>query len=121
MYVQKQIVTATTNGSGAATVYSGRITGRILSIRYRKTDFADGVDFTITLEGTGEGLWTESDVNSAKQVYPRVGVHDLVGVARTFDGTRTVPGDVVAFDDRVKIVIASGGSAKTGAFDILVG
>ena len=40
--------------------------GLLSQIRYVKTDFANGVDFAITVEGTGEGLWTQSDVNAAR-------------------------------------------------------
>lgn len=121
MFAQKKTVTVTTDGSGAATAYSEPVTGRILAIHYRKTDFADGVDFAITLENTGEGLWTQADQNAAAIKYPRVAVHDQVGVAATLDGTRAMRDHIVAVVDRVKIIIAQGGAAKVGNFDIIVG
>ena len=121
MFAQKKTVSVVTNGSGDATAYSEAITGRIHAIHYRKTDFANGVDFTITLESTGEGLWAQSDVNAAAKVYPRAAVHDVAGVAATLDGTRAMRDAVVAVNDRVKIVVAQGGDTKSGAFDIIVG
>jgi hypothetical protein len=121
MHAEKHAVTVTTDGSGDATEYSPNVTGRILGVFYAKTDFAENVDFTVTLEGTGEGLWTEEDVNASKKVYPRVDVQDLVGADRTYDDTHKIQDYVVAVNDRVKIVVANGGDTKTGTFTIVVG
>lgn len=113
-------VTATTNGSGAATVYSPYFSGYLHSIQYVKTDFADGVDFTITLDATGQTLWTESDVNAAVTKATRIASHSTAGVAATYDGTRATLVPLAAGRDRVKIVIAQGGDTKTGTFHIMV-
>jgi hypothetical protein len=112
--------TITTDGSGNATVYTQGFTGKLLEVRYLKTDFADGVDFTITVNGTGEGVWAEADVNVATIKYPRRTIHDLVGAVRTYDGTYEVAEPVYVFQDSIKIVIAQGGGAKTGAFEFIV-
>ncbi len=119
--VERFTVAATTDGSGDVTVYSPVITGRILAIIYVKTDYANGVDFTITAEATGETIWTQLDVNATARVYPRAAVHDTAGVAATLDGTRAMRDPVAIAQDRVKIVIGSGGSAKVGTFYIIVG
>lgn len=121
MYVTRQTVSVTTDGSGVATAYSDYFSGRIHSIQYVKNNYDDTVDFTITLDGTGEQLWTESNVTASKIVYPRVGVHDTVGVAATLDGTRAMRDAHVAVVDRVKIVLAQGGAAKAGTFKIIYG
>lgn len=121
MYVTRQSVSVTTASDGTVTAYSDYFTGRIHSIQYVKNSYDDTVDFTITLDNTGEGLWTESNVTASKIVYPRVGVHDLVGVAATLDGTRAMRDAVVAVNDRVKIVLAQGGAAKAGTFKIIYG
>jgi hypothetical protein len=47
----------------------------IESIQYVKTDYADGVDFTITAEATTETIWTESNVNAAVIKHPRAATH----------------------------------------------
>lgn len=117
MFAQRHVISVTTDASGNATAYSpAGLTGRIQAIRYAKGDFADGVDFTITLENTGESLWTQSDVNASATVYP-VQKANLggTGVASTIT---EVP--MVAANDRVKIVIAQGGNAKSGTFHVVV-
>lgn len=120
MTIRKFAVTVTTNGSGVATAYSPYLSGYLCQIGYKKTDYADGVDFTITVEGTGQGLWTESDVNAAAVKAPRMAVASIVGVAATYDGTRPILDKVAISRDRVKIVLAQGGDTKTGVFEIIV-
>ena len=115
-------VSVTTASDGTATAFSPRLAGKIHSVEYVKdlsNAFSDGVDFAITAEQTGENIWTESNVNASKSCYPRAPTHTQLGVAATLDGTvaALAPIGVV---DRVKIVIAQGGSAKVGAFHILV-
>lgn len=121
MYAERHTVTLTTDANGAATGFTPVVTGRVLGIRYVKDDFANGVDFTITAEATGENLWIEENVNASKSVYPRAQVHDLAGVGRTYDGTRTVGEPVTIANDRVKIAIAQGGNTKSGTFHVLIG
>jgi hypothetical protein len=90
-------------------------------IEYVKTDYANGVDFTITGEATGINLWTESDVNASAVRAPRQATHSQVGVAALYAAAGTAVADKVALaNDRVKIVLAQGGNAKVGVFHILV-
>lgn len=113
-------VNVTTAADGSATVYSTFLSGKIASIHYLKTDFTDGVDFTITAEATGETIWTESNVNAAKACYPRSPTHSNVGVAALYAAGGTAVNDLIRLSrDRVKIVIAAGGNATTGAFLIV--
>ena len=117
-------VTVTTASDGSATVYvpsEGRARGRLESIQYAKVDFADGVDFTITDEETGESLWTQSNVNAAAVVRPRAPTHDQSGVAKLYAADGTAVGDRIAVVSRIKIVIASGGDTKSGVFRVMVG
>lgn len=121
-YAQRQTVTVTTDGSGDSTDYTTLIQyGRIHSITYTKTDFAVDVDFAITIEGTGEGVWTESDVNATKTVAPRMATHDVAGNASLYDTVSSEPveGHIVIVDDRVKIVVSNGGDTKTGTFNVV--
>lgn len=121
MAIRKFTVTAVTDGTGAATTYSPYLSGYIESVQYVKTDYANGVDFTITAEATGEGIWTESDVNAAVIKHPRAATHTTAGVAALYAGSGTAVNDRIALGrDRVKIVIAQGGDTKTGAFVITV-
>lgn len=121
MTTRRFVVSITTASDGSATAYTPYLSGRISAIHYIKTDFADGVDFTITAEATGETIWTQSDVNAAVVVRPRAGTHSTAGVAALYASGGTAVGDLIRLGkDRVKIVIGSGGNAKTGAFHIVV-
>lgn len=119
--MRRQKITVTTAADGSATVYSPRLSGAVHAIHYVKGDFADGVDFTITAEATGEQLWVEQNVNASTVRYPRVPTHSPAGAAALFaaGGTGVLDKPGVA-NDRVKIVIAQGGASKSGAFHVLV-
>lgn len=120
-YAVSQTVSVTTNGSGAATAYSEVVSGAVRLAKYTKTDFADGVDFTITSETTGQNIWTESDVNASKTISPRQPTHDAAGAASLYAGSgEPVEGDIVLAQERIKIVIASGGDTKAGTFTFVV-
>lgn len=120
MPVRRFVVPVTVDASGDATAYSPKLYGLLHSISYVKTDFANGVDFTITAETSGETLWTESDVNAAATRYPRAATHSTAGVASLYAAAGTaVNGRVALGGDRVKIIVASGGVSKSGAFHIV--
>lgn len=119
-HATRQAVTVVTIADGSATAYSDTITGKISQIRYVKTDFAAGVDFTITSEATGETIWTESDVNASATRAPRQPTHSTAGVAALYAGGGAAVNDHIALaNDRIKIVIAAGGDTKTGTFHIV--
>ncbi len=112
-----------TAADGTATVFSPRVAGKLQSIQYVKdgaTAFADGVDFAITAEATGENVWTESNVNASAVRYPRAPVHTEAGAPALYAAGGTPILDRIGLVDRLKIVIAQGGANKTGAFHILV-
>jgi hypothetical protein len=121
MFVQRQAVTVTTAADGSATVYSENVTGLLSQIRYVKTDFADGSTFTITNEATGETLWGESSVNASATRAPRQATHSTAGAAALYAAAGTAVNDKIALaNDRIKIVIASGGNTKTGVFHFVI-
>jgi hypothetical protein len=117
-------LTVTTAADGTATAYFPKTSGEIHSIQYVKdgtTPFADGVDFTITSEATGENIWTEANVNASAVRYPRAPVHSQAGVAALYAAGGTAVQDRIAVGgDRVKVAIAQGGNAKVGAFHLLI-
>lgn len=122
MYARRHTVSVTTAADGSATAYTPTtVNGRILSIQYVKTDFDNGVDFTITTETTGQGLWTESNVTASKTVAPRQPTHDQVGGAALYAaGGTAVGGPIFACGERVKIAIAQGGNTKLGQFRVVI-
>ena len=120
-YIRQFPVTVTTDGSGNATVYTtAAINGYIESVRYVKTDFADGVDVDITTEDTGVVVLDKDSVNASVTYSPRHTVQDTTGADVTYDGTRVVHERIAVAGERIKIVIASGGDKKTGTFYITV-
>ena len=120
-YAERHTVAMTTAADGSATAYSPVITGKLSQIRYVKTDFTDGVDFTITAEATGETLWAELNVNASATRAPRQATHDTAGVAALYAAGGAAVNDKIALaKDRVKIVLAAGGNAKTGVFHIII-
>lgn len=116
MHVQRYSVVVTTASDGSATAYSDQVNGLLSQIRYVKTDFADGVDFAITLEDTGETLWAQSDVNASATVAPRQATHSTAGVAALYASGGVAVNDMIAVAGRIKIVIANGGATKAGTF-----
>jgi|TARA_Y100000310_G_scaffold134899_2_gene133809 hypothetical protein len=120
-YAQRHAVTLTTIADGSVTGYTPVVTGRISQLRYVKTDFADGVDFTITVEGTGETVWTDTNINASETVAPRQATHDTAGDASLYAAAGEPVEDYIAVaDDRIKIVVASGGDTKTGVIHVVL-
>lgn len=114
-------LTLTTAADGTVTGYTPRVSGKICSVHYVKTDYTDGVDFTITAEATGETIWTEANVNAAKVCNPRAAIHSNAGVAALYAAGGVAVLDAIAIaNDRVKIAIAQGGNAKVGTFHVLI-
>lgn len=121
MAVRRFVVPAVVAADGTGTFYSPYLSGNIEAIQYVKTDYADGVDFTITAEATTETIWTESNVNAAVIKHPRAATHSTAGAAALYAaGGTAVNGKLSLSRDRVKIAVASGGVSTTGAFHITV-
>lgn len=119
--LRRYAIAVTTASDGSATAYSPYLSGYIQDIQYVKTDFADGVDFTITAEAYGRTLWAENDVNAAAIRAPRQPTHTTAGAASLYASGGTAVNDKIALSrDRVKVVIASGGATKTGTFIVMV-
>jgi len=120
-YASTDTVTLTTDTSGAATGHIGPFNGRVNLIAYTKDDFADGVDFTTTSETTGQTLWTDTNINASETVAPRQATHSTAGAAALYaSGGEAVLDGIFLVNERVKIVIASGGAEKSGTFRVIV-
>lgn len=116
MYAERYEVELTTDADGDAVGYTPVITGRILALHYRKTDFADGVDFDVTTETTAQVIWSEDDVNAADDIYPLRAAQGADGADIT--GAYLYP---MAVHERIKVQVASGGNTKTGSVFVVVG
>jgi hypothetical protein len=117
-------IPVTTAADGSATAYSPRTSGKIHSVQYVKdgsNGYANGVGVTVTAEATGEQIWAEAAVNASAVRYPRAATHSNAGVASLYAASGTpVQAPIGVANDRIKIVLASGGNAKVGVFHILV-
>jgi hypothetical protein len=121
MAIRRFTVVAAVDASGDATVYSPFLSGFIESVQYQKTDYADGVDFTITTETTAQTIWTESNVNAAAVKHPRQATNTTAGVAIIhYSAGNSVSDKIAVGRERIKIVVAQGGVSKTGTFQITV-
>jgi len=121
MFTQKHTVPITVDADGDATAYTNVLNGRLINIIYTKTDFANGVDFTITGETTGLSLWAEDSVDAAKTISPRQPAHSQAGVALLYAAAgEAVTNPICMASERVKIVVANGGVSKSGTFDVIV-
>lgn len=114
----RRSVTVTCTTGGAATAYIPAINGehlqgKIYSVHYVKGSMSTGSDLTITAEATTEQVWTESNVAASKIVYPRRTINTTTG------GSTTAREPVVVGQDRLKIVVAQGGSGGTGTFSVI--
>ncbi len=112
------VLTGTTNGSGAATIDATiGVYGRLYAVQWIDGDFDNGVDGTFTIQNAGgQGVaytfLTLTDANDDAWYYPRTVVHSEAGVALT--GTSGGDRDLFLLDGTPRLVIAQGGSAKTG-------
>lgn len=89
------------------------IQGKIYAVHYVKGTMSTGSDLTITAEAFAETVWTESNVAATKTVYPRRTVSNTAG------GSTTAREPVTVANDRLKIVVAQGGSGGTGTFSVV--
>lgn len=121
MTIRRFTIPITVNSDGDAEVYSQVIRGKLVSIRYVKTDFADGVDFVLTGETSGLTIWSEEAVNASATRYPRAPTHSTAGVAALYASGGAAVNDMIALsDERIKIVVADGGDTKTGTLHIVI-
>lgn len=121
MTIRRFVLPITVDASGDAEVYTPPIYGELVSIRYVKDDFADGVDFIVTLETTGETVWSEESVNASATRYPRAATHSTAGAAALYASGGTAVLDRIAISgDQIKVVVADGGNATSGTLHITI-
>lgn len=121
MTVRRFVVDMTVDASGDGTFYTPPIYGHLVSFRYIKDDFTDGIDFVCTLETTGETLWAEDSVNASATRHPRAATHSTAGAAALYASGGVAVLDRIAIGgDRIKIVVDGAGNATSGALHVTV-
>lgn len=110
MAILSQTVTITTDGSGAAEVYSGYVNGRIIALGYRPGDIETGATVTVTTETTVQAVLVKASAGTSNLwFYPRI------AESKNTDGSALTSYDYIcAANERVKIVVATGGDTLSG-------
>lgn len=121
MFVQRQDVTLTTDGSGDCTASSTVLTGQVLGIVFDVGTLANTADVTVTATSTSEPIITVTNLAASGAYYPRTQLHSTAAAGLTLDGTRTMVGPVCVADDRIRFVVAQGGASKTGTATLIIG
>jgi hypothetical protein len=120
-FIQRISKTVATIADGSATDFTAAFTGKIVAVEYVKDTYDNGVDFTITVENSGENVWVESDVNASTVRRPRAATHSTAGVAALYAAAGTAVLEQIAVaNSRLKIVLAQGGNVKSGTFHVVV-
>lgn len=116
-------ISVTTDSSGAATGYSdGVFTGEVSAVIYTKTDFDDGSTITITGEDSGQTILAITGMNASATKSPRQATHlNSDGSAALYAAAGTaVLAPICIVNERIKVVVASGGASKTGTFEVIL-
>ncbi len=126
MYIKRHVLDLTVNSSGAATVYTSEaVTGRVLELVYvphATTPLDTGADLTITGEDTGVAIATLSNIGTSEFTkVPRQATHGVTGTALVYASTDAVAEPAYVAGERIKVVVAQGGTSKIGTLHILVG
>ena len=116
-YLKELRIGGTTDASGDLALSASRpVMGRLYAIVWEVGTFAAGGDavFSTTLHDSADAnLLTLTDANSDATYYPRALVHNNAGTALT--GTAGGDRDLPLLVGVPKMVVSSGGNAKTGA------
>jgi len=122
--MRRVVISPVTDGIGAATAYSPRISGLVHSVTYVKrgsNGYANGVSVLATAEATGEQIWSEAAVNATATRHPRGPTHSTAGAAALYAAGGAAVQDAIGLgNDRIKVVIAGGGDTKGGDFHFVL-
>ena len=124
-YVQLQTISITTTSGGADTEYTAVVTGCVAQVRYvphATTPLDTGADLDITLETSGVVVANHDDIGTSAftSVYLQA-THGADGSASLYAAAgEPVEAPVCVANDRLKVIIGSGGDTKSGTFYIWI-
>ena len=123
MYVERHVCSLVANASGVAQAKTPIVTGQVLQIHYLKTNFADGVDITVSGETTGHVIWAGTNVNVATVVAPRMAsVAAEDGAAALYaSGGVAVRVPIHVAKERLVVDVVQAGNGTTGTVHIVIG
>lgn len=121
MKVRRFTLPMTVDASGAGTFYTPPVYGEIISFRYVKENFVDGIDFVCTMEKSGETLWAEDSVNVSATRYPRAATQSTTGAASLYAAGGTDVNDRICIaGERIKVVVDGAGNATSGTLHVTI-
>lgn len=115
-------ISITTAADGSATVYSAPFVGLLHALVYLPgaSGLDTGADLTITDEATGHALVTVTNGGTSTVVImPRGATASTANAASLYAAGGAAVNDRLPVVGRVKIVVASGGNAKSGAIVVV--
>lgn len=121
-FLRREQLSITTDASGDATAFTGVVNGFVRAISYNG-GFDATADLTITTDNHGQSLLTVTNqAASAITWHPRQATHATDGTASLYAAAgEPVESDIPIAGDRIKVVVAQGGNAKTGVLTFWVG
>ncbi len=119
-YCERHRVSVTTDASGDFTGFTGVVTGRVVTVKVTNTDLDAGTDITVTGDISAVAVVTLTNTNSGTFA-PRQATHDVAGAASLYAAAGEPVEDYIwVANERVKVVVASGGNVKTGTVDVFI-
>ena len=122
-YIQRYVVTVTTDEKGKGIGYTPAVTGKVSAIRYVKDSsnaYSGGAAVVVTAEATGETI-LEVDLDASATFAPRQATHTIDGTPALYDASlHPVRDSICLANDRIKIAVSNGGDTKTGVFHVVI-
>lgn len=123
-YLKRHVVDVTVDASGDGTGYTEPVSGYVSAIRYvadATSPYDNTADFTITAEQSGAAVITTANVAASATYLPRAATVSTANAAALYAAGGAAVNDLIAVaQERVKIVVAQGGNAKTGRFYVYI-
>lgn len=112
MSLYHKVLSITVSAGGAGSDQTANVRGFFHSVRYIKTDYADGMDFTVTVvnSATTDTILTATDCNASATFAPRMDRHTTAGAAASAND------QLIPFVGALKVTVASGGTSTSGKF-----
>jgi len=110
------------DGVGYVSKVGGEDNGHLLAIRYVKNDYDDGVGIVVTGETSGIEILTIANMNATVTEFPRGSASKQAdGTDAEYASGYPVKVPIPIANERVKIVVSSGGDTKSGLFHVWIG
>ena len=122
MALTRHVIDLLTAADGTQTTYSDApLRGLINAIRFVDTDLDNTLDLTITCEKSGAAVLTLTDQAGSATFAPRQPTHDTIGAASLYAAAgEPVEALIPIAGERLKVIVAQGGAAKSGALHVYV-